>query len=50
MRFEKNAKIGFGVYLNDNDGNGLRSSLTLTPEGTGCYMNPHLYPVMLLSE
>ncbi len=50
MRFARNAKVGFGIYLNDNDDQGLRSALTLTPPGTGCYMKPHLYPVMLLEK
>jgi cellulose/xylan binding protein with CBM9 domain len=50
MLFRQNAKIGFGIYLNDNDGKGLRSALTVTPPGTGCYMNPQQYPVMLLTK
>ncbi len=50
MQFKQNAKIGFGIYLNDNDGKGLRSALTVTPPGTGCYMNPQQYPVMLLTK
>lgn len=47
--------VGFCVYLNDRDNEEIKkrgvmkSALTLTPSGTGGFMNPHLYPVMLLS-
>lgn len=51
--------IGLGLFIADRD-NGdtsggkhsshVKSGLTLTPEGYGCYMNPHLFPAMLLSE
>jgi len=41
---------GFAVYIADHDGNYLKSALTTTPPGTGGYMNPHLYPVMVLVE
>jgi len=41
---------GFGVYIADHDGGYLKSALTTTPSGTGGYMNPHLYPVMVLVE
>ncbi len=50
MRFEAGSTTGFCVYLNDRDGKHIKSALTLTPSGTGGYMNPHLYPVMLLVE
>jgi hypothetical protein len=47
--------VGFCIYLNDRDNEEIKkrgvmkSALTLTPPGTGGHMNPHLYPVMLLS-
>jgi hypothetical protein len=50
FRLESNSSCGFAIYLNDHDGKFVKSALTLTPPGTGAYMNPHLYPVMLLGE
>jgi len=41
---------GFAIFINDHDGNYVKSALTTTPPGTGGYMNPHLYPVMILVE
>jgi hypothetical protein len=42
---------GFCVYLNDHDGKCVKGALSTTSEpGTGGYQNPHLYPVMLLTE
>lgn len=37
-------------YRYDNDGKCVKSGLTTTPPGTGGYMTPQLYPVMLLTE
>jgi len=42
---------GFAIYLNDNDGKGVKGALSTTSEpGTGGWRNPHLYPTMLLTE
>ncbi|MFH0797182.1 MAG: sugar-binding protein [Candidatus Omnitrophota bacterium] len=41
---------GFAIYIADHDGSYLKSALTTTSPGTGGYMNPHLYPVMILVE
>ncbi len=55
MRLEPDSIVGFGIFFSDRDkaakrkkGSFIKRSLTVTPPGTGCYMNPHLYPVMLL--
>ena len=50
MQFETNGTIGFSIQVNDNDGEQLRSSLSLNNEPESCWMNPHLYPVMLLGK
>jgi len=41
---------GFAIYIADHDGSYLKSAVTTTPPGTGGYLNPHLYPVMILVE
>jgi len=42
---------GFAIYIADHDGKCVKGALSTTSEpGTGGYMNPHLYPVMLLVE
>ncbi len=51
MQFKAGTAVGFGLFLNDNDGTKRpKASLTLTPDGTKCYLRPHLYPVMMLTE
>ncbi|OPY85899.1 MAG: Endo-1,4-beta-xylanase A precursor [Smithella sp. PtaU1.Bin162] len=54
IRFEKNTTVGFGIYLNDADeAKGFyppKQGLSLTPEGTACFMHPDLYPAMILTE
>ena len=51
VRLEKDYAIGLGLYVNDRDaGKSVKQSLTLSPSGTGCYMRPDLYPIMLFSE
>jgi len=50
LRLEAGSVSGFAIYINDHDGTYLKSALTTTPPGTGGYMNPHLYPVMVLVE
>ncbi|MCX6985031.1 MAG: hypothetical protein NT118_09835, partial [Lentisphaerae bacterium] len=52
IRLEKGYVAGFGIFLNDRDSLEEKDtkSLTLTPPGTGCYNNPHLWPVILLWE
>jgi hypothetical protein len=50
-RMEKGVSVGFGLFVNDrDDDDGAKTALTVTPPGTGCYNNPHLWPVMLLWE
>jgi hypothetical protein len=52
-KMEKGYNIGFGLFVNDRDdieSKEPKSALTITPPGTGCYNNPHLWPVMLLWE
>jgi len=51
MRFGAGTTIGFGLFLNDNDGGASpKRSLTLTPEGMSPYQNPNQWPVMMLVE
>jgi len=51
MQLKKETCIGFSLFINDNDGGkSPKRSLTLTPDGTASYQNPHLYPVMILTE
>ena len=56
IKLEKGSAVGFGLYAADCDDplakypNRVKSALTLTPSGTGCYNNPHLWPEMLLWE
>jgi hypothetical protein len=50
-KLEKNYSMGICVYVNDrDDGKNVKQALTLTPNGTGGHMRPHLYPVMLLAD
>ena len=44
------SKFGFGLFLNDKDDSGgkIRSCLTISPAGTGCHGNPHLWPIAVL--
>lgn len=48
MALEPGNVVGFGLFVNDHDGERINNSLTLTPPGTSCYMNPHLWPAMVL--
>jgi hypothetical protein len=51
LRLGPGVAAGFCLYLNDHDGKCVKSGLsTTTVPGTGGYMNPHLYPVMLLAD
>jgi hypothetical protein len=56
IRLEKGYAAGFGLYAADCDdasaktSKRVRSALTLTPPGTGCYNNPKLWPAMLLTD
>ena len=50
IRFESNYCIGFNIFMNDNDGQDIRSCLSLIPGGKGGYQNPHLYPVMIFGD
>jgi len=48
MKLEAESSVGFAIFINDRDGKRVKNALTMTPPGTGGYMNPHLYPVMLV--
>jgi hypothetical protein len=48
LEYKAGTVFGFGLFLNDNDGDCVKRALTLTPNGTGCYMNPHLFPCAIL--
>jgi len=50
LQLKTGSVSGFAIYLNDHDGKCVKSGLSTTPPGTGGYMNPHLYPVMVLVE
>lgn len=50
MRLETGWVAGFSLTVNDHDGEELQSALVLTPEGYDSYMNPHLFPLILLTE
>ncbi len=51
INLNKGASFGFSLFVNDKDGGkNTESSLTLTPNRTGSYNKPHLWPVMLLWE
>jgi hypothetical protein len=51
MPLKRGSIAGFSVYLADNDGREYpKSALTTTPPGTGGFRNPHLYPLMILTE
>jgi cellulose/xylan binding protein with CBM9 domain/carbohydrate binding protein with CBM4/9 domain len=50
MQFKSGTSVGFSLFVNDVDQQQWKGSLTLTPPGTGGHMNPHLYPVMLLTD
>jgi hypothetical protein len=50
MQLKTGTVVGFALYINDHDGKTLKSALTTTPPRTGGFMNPHLYPSMILTE
>jgi len=50
LQLKSGSVSGFAIFLPDHDGKCVKGALSLTPPGTGGYMNPHLYPVMLLVE
>ncbi|MBU8901754.1 MAG: hypothetical protein KOO69_03355, partial [Victivallales bacterium] len=50
LKLKKGTVFGFGIYLNDRDGKYVKGGLTLTPAGTGCHMNPHLWPSAILTD
>jgi hypothetical protein len=50
LQLKAGSVSGFAIYIADHDGSYIKSALTTTPPGTGGYLNPHLYPVMLLGE
>ena len=52
IQLKEGACFGLGIFVNDKDENGgkVYHSLTTTPNGTGCWNNPHLWPSVLLRE
>ena len=50
IRLTKGSAFGFSLFVNDRDNTAgrVKSSLTLTPDGTPSYNTPHLWPVILL--
>jgi hypothetical protein len=49
VKLEALQKFGFAVLVNEHDGDYRKRSLTVTPEKTEPYRNPHLYPTVLLT-
>lgn len=50
MLLQVNSSFGFGIMVNDHDGDYLKWSKTTSPSGTECYGNTHLFPRILLIE
>jgi hypothetical protein len=51
FRLKAGAIAGFSLFVTDNDADLYeKTSRTLTPPQTGGWRNPHLYPVMLLTN
>ena len=50
MPLKAGTVVGFGLFLSDHDGKGITQSLTLTPPGTACHMQPHLWPLLVLVD
>ena len=51
-QLKPNYNMGFGLYVADRDGgNEVKQGLSLATEpGKGCYNNPQLWPLMILTE
>jgi len=50
MKLEAGTVAGMALYVADRDNRHVKNAVTLTPPGMGGYMNPHLYPAMVLVE
>lgn len=50
IRFVPGTSFGFSLLVNDNDGKGRKTGLTLAPKGGEPYMKPHLYKDMILEK
>ncbi len=46
-RFEVDGHLGFSILINDNDGQGRKTGLTLAPKGSEPYGKPHEYLDMI---
>ncbi len=50
LRLESGQGGNFALLVNDNDGKGRKTGLTLTPPGTEPFQNQKLYPRLILTE
>jgi hypothetical protein len=50
LRCEKGGALGFSLLINDNDGEGRKTGLTLAPKHTHPVDAPHLFRNILLEE
>lgn len=50
VKLKKGAAFGFSILINDNDGRGRKTGLTLSPKGTEPYSSPHLWRDLILVQ
>ena len=50
IQLKKGYFFGFGLFVNDRDGKGVKASLTIADDGKGCYNRPKNWPVVVLTE
>ncbi|MBN1676573.1 MAG: carbohydrate binding domain-containing protein [Kiritimatiellae bacterium] len=50
IEFKPGTSFGFAMIAHDKDNDYRKQGLTLTPAGTEPYLNPHLYPLWVLSQ
>ena len=50
IRFDEGTRFGFSLLINDNDGNGRKSGLTLAPAGTEPIFHAASYLDMILKK
>lgn len=48
VRLDKNEGFGFSLLINDNDGHGRKTGLTLAPKGSQPYQHPEHYLSLIL--
>jgi hypothetical protein len=48
--FAAGTEMGLAFLINDNDGQGRKTGLTLTPKGTEPYKNEHLFKTLVLTR